>query len=43
MVLPGFIETHMHLMMYGMDKMKLQLDGVKSIEEIRVDKKIDGI
>lgn len=34
LVLPGFIETHMHLMMYGMDKMKLQLDGVKSIEEM---------
>ncbi|KAI5463583.1 amidohydrolase 3 [Mariannaea sp. PMI_226] len=34
-VLPGFIDSHMHLLLLGMSLKKLVLDNCKSLEEIR--------
>ncbi|OBS21598.1 hypothetical protein FPOA_07934 [Fusarium poae] len=34
-VLPGFIDSHVHLLFFGLSQQKLDLGGCKSLEEIR--------
>ncbi|KAM0377377.1 hypothetical protein ACHAO7_000099 [Fusarium culmorum] len=34
-VLPGFIDSHVHLLYFGLSQQKLDLGGCKSLEEIR--------